>query len=174
MRIIEANKEFNSEDMHLGLMLYGYYCYHDNRLEDIVPSDIEWKHTQNTIQPYGTSLCPSATKILNDTQLPRYKVYYPDLQIKHSICFYGIDKNANDWHCDNLENIKIQAICYQTNFDIMDGGSLQIKSFDGEEIHYYPKNGDVVLMNHHSSELMHKVGKILTDKDRIVINMVME
>ena len=174
MRIIEAHKEFNSEDMHLGLLLYGYYCYHDERLKDIVPSDIEWNYTRNITETYNTSLCPSATKILKDTQLPRYKVYYPNLKIASSICFYGIDKNANDWHCDNSENIKIQALCYQVNFDITDGGSLQIKTFDGEEVQYYPKNGDVVLMNHHSSELIHRVDEIKTDKKRIVINMVMQ
>jgi len=173
MKIIEANKEFNSDDMHLSLMLYGYYCYHDERLKDIVPSNIKWNQTTNTVGLYGTSLCLSASKILKDTQLPRYEVYYPNLKIMRSICYYGIDDNGNNWHTDKKENITIQALCYQSDLDIGDGGSLQIKSFDGEEKHYYPKNGNVVLMNH-SSELIHRVDEINTDKKRIVINMVMQ
>jgi hypothetical protein len=172
MKIIEAEKEFNPEDMHLSLMLYGYYCYHDERLKSIVPLDIKWNNAPNTIGLYGTSVCSLASKILKDTQLPRYKVYYPDLNIIRSTSYYNIEEGANTWHTDKHEKITIQALCYQTNFDITDGGSLQIKSFDGEEVHYYPKNGDVVLINH-AAEIIHRVDTILTNKKRIVINMVM-
>ena len=44
MEIIKANSEFNLEDMHSSLMLYGYYCYHDSRLEGIVPEDLHFDY----------------------------------------------------------------------------------------------------------------------------------
>jgi hypothetical protein len=173
MLIIEANKEFNSADMHLELMIYGVYCYHDTILENIIPENIEWKHTVNRVGPYAVTDCPSASKILKDTQLHKYREYFPDLEFINSSTYYNVDNGVNIWHTDKRENIKIQAICYQTNFYTEDGGSLQIKCYDGIERHYYPKNGDVILMNH-ATDLVHRIDTILTDKKRIAINMVMQ
>jgi hypothetical protein len=172
MQIIEANKEFNSEDMHLGLMLYGYYCYHDENLKNIVPENIEWNDEPSIFGTYGTAICDSASKILKETQFEKYKEYYPDLKLVSSSAYYNVDDGAGFWHTDARENMTIHAVCYQTDFRITDGGSLQIKCYDGIERHYYPKNGDVVIMNH-STELEHKVDKILTDKKRVAVNMLM-
>lgn len=173
MQIIEANTEFKSADMHLDLMIYGFYCYHDTILESIVPENIEWEHTVNRVGPYAATICPSASKILEETQLHKYKDYYPDLKVIRTITYYNVDDGAEVWHTDKRENITIQAICYQTNFYTEDGGSLQIKCYDGIERHYYPKNGDVILMNH-ATDIEHRVDTILTDKKRIAINMVMQ
>jgi hypothetical protein len=171
MQIIEANNIFNAEEMHFGLMVYGFYCYHDKILESIVPKNIKWKHEPNEIGPYGVANCFPATEILK-TQLEKYKIIYPNLKFIYSNAYYNIDTGVNVWHTDKRENITLQVMCYQSDFDIEDGGSLQIKCYDGIERHYYPKNGDVVIMNH-VKETEHKIDKILTDKKRIVINMVM-
>ena len=172
MQIIESNKNFNADDMHLSLMLYGYYCYHDSVLKDIVPNNIQWKHKPSEFGPYGVTICESASKILKETQLHKYKEYYPDLKVASSTAYYNVDNGVGVWHTDKREKLTIQAMCYQTDFDVTDGGSLQIKCYDGIERHYYPKNGDVVLMNH-VTETTHKIDKILTDKKRVVVIMEM-
>lgn len=173
MQIIKASEQFDANEMHLSLLLYGFYCYHDSILESIVPEDISWNESPSVFGGYGTAFCESASKVLAETQLPKYSQYFPDLKVARSIAYYGIDNGVGIWHTDHREGLRIQAMCYQTDFDISDGGSLQIKCYDDVERHYYPKNGDVVLMNH-TIETTHKIDTILTDKKRVVINLVMQ
>ena len=173
MQLIKAEEQFNADEMHTSLLLYGFYCYHDPVLKNIVPEDIEWEYSDSVFGLYGTAFCPAASNILIDTQLPKYKTYYPDIEVVRSIAYLNIDNGVGVWHNDNREDLVIQAMCYQSDFSESDGGSLQIKCYDGIERHYYPKNGDVVVMNH-ATETTHKIDKILTDKKRIVVNMVMK
>lgn len=173
MEIIKASSEFNLEDMHSSLMLYGYYCYHDSRLEGIVPEDLHFEYVPSVFGQYGTSICEEATKVLVQTQLARYSECFPELKVIRSLVYSGIDNGVGVWHTDHRENLRLQAMCYQSDLFEADGGSLQIKCYDGVERHYYPKNGDIVLTNH-SPDVVHKIDTILTDKKRIVINMVMQ
>lgn len=169
MELIKANAEFNLEQMHEDLMVYGYYCYHDDALINIVDkSDVKWEEELNG---YGISKCDSATKRFEETQLHKFSELYPNLKLIRSVIYYGIDKGVGVWHTDAREHLSIQAMCYQEDFDIDEGGSLQIQCYDGVERHYYPKNGDVVIMNH-TTDTVHKIDTILTNKKRVVLNMV--
>lgn len=169
MELIKANTEFNLEQMHEDLMVYGYYCYHDDVLMNIVDkSNVQWEDESNG---YGISKCEEATKVFEQTQLHKFSELYPNLKLIRSVIYYGIDKGVGVWHTDAREHLSIQAMCYQEDFDIDEGGSLQIQCYDGVERHYYPKNGDVVIMNH-TTDTVHKIDTILTDKKRVVLNMV--
>ena len=171
MEIVKSSK-FNSDDMHFNLMMYGFYCYHDSRLKDILPANIKWETCINEFGDYGAIDCKVAESILVNTQLPLYKEYYPDIKVIKTVAYYGIDTGVGIWHNDKREGLTIQTLCYQSDFEPEDGGSLRIKCYDGIERWYYPKNGDIILMNH-MTETVHMIDKILTDKKRYVISMEM-
>jgi uncharacterized lipoprotein YehR (DUF1307 family) len=166
MELIKGNTEFNLEKMHEGLMVYGYYCYHDDKLMNIVnKTNVQWD------DKFGIRTCESATIVFKETQLHKFRELYPNLKLIRSTILYGIDKGADRWHTDAMEKLTIQALCYQEDFQVWDGGSLQIQCYDGIERQYYPKNGDVVIMNH-TTDTVHRVDTILTDKKRVVLSMV--
>jgi hypothetical protein len=169
MELITAESEFNLEKMHESLMVYGCYCYHDDVLMNIVDkTGVQW---EDELNGYGISKCASATKVFEDTQLHKFSELYPNLKLIRSVIYYGIDKGVGVWHTDAREHLSIQAMCYQEDFELGEGGSLQIQCYDGIERHYYPKNGDVVIMNH-ETDTVHKIDTILVDKKRLVLNMV--
>lgn len=171
MELIKADPNFDLQKMHEDLMVYGYYCYHDDALVNIVPKDdVIWEDEENG---YGISKCEVATKRFEETQLDKFKDLYPNLKLIRSVIYYGIDKGVGVWHTDAREKLSIQAMCYQEDFELGEGGSLQIKCYDGVERHYYPKNGDVVIMNH-ETDTVHKIDTILVDKKRVVLNMVFQ
>ncbi len=170
---IKAEPSFDVNSMHLSMMLYGFYCYHDSDLESIVPEDIEFDASTTQFGDYGITTCQAATDVLVNTQQWRYEECFGKLSLERSVVYFGIDNGVGVWHTDHRENIKIQAMCYQSDLTETDGGSLRIKCYDGIERWYYPKNGDVVLTNH-SPDVVHKIDKLLTDKKRIVINMVLK
>jgi hypothetical protein len=170
---ITAEPSFDANSMHLSMMLYGFYCYHDTVLENIVPKDIVFDTSFTQFGEYGITTCEDATNILIKTQQPKYEECFGKLILDRSVVYFGIDNGVGIWHTDHRENIKIQAMCYQSDLNENDGGSLRMKCYDGVERWYYPKNGDVVLTNH-SPDVVHKIDKLLTDKKRIVINMVLK
>lgn len=172
IEIVQSDEIFNEENMHLSLLLYGFYCYHDEQLKDIVPKNIEWSFSPSIFGKYAQGICEEASKILEETQFHKYKIFSPDLKIIRSNVYLNIENGVGVWHNDDRENLTMQALCYQTDFDEKDGGSLQVRCHDGIERHYYPKNGDIVLLNHKKT-LWHKIDAIKTDKERIVINLVM-
>ena len=166
MELIKGNNKFNLEKMHEGLMVYGYYCYHDNILMNIVnKTNGQWDNK------FGIRTCESATKVFLETQLHKFSELYPNLKLIRSTILCGIDKGADCWHTDAREKLTIQALCYQEDFEVREGGSLQIQCYDGIERHYYPKNGDVVIMNH-TTDTVHRVDTILTNKKRVVLSIL--
>ena len=171
MELIIADCNFDLQKMHEYLLIYGYYCYHDDSLINIVSKkDIIW---EDEIDGYASCECDVYTKFFIETQLNKFKNLYPNLKLTNSCIYYGIEKGAEVWHTDARENIKIQALCYQEDFQIIEGGSLQIQCYDKIERHYYPKNGDVMIINH-TTDIKHKVENIVANKKRIVLNMVFQ
>ena len=171
MELITADFNFDLQKMHECLLVYGYYCYHDDSLINIVSKkDIIW---EDEVDGYASSECDASTKLFIETQLNQFKNLYPNLKLVNSGIYYGIEEGVGVWHTDARENITIQTLCYQEDFQIGEGGSLQIQCYDGIERHYYPRNGDVMIMNH-TTDITHKIDKILVNKKRIVLNMVFQ
>jgi len=171
MELIIADLNFDLQKMHEYLLIYGYYCYHDDDLRNIVSKEsIVW---EDEINGYASAECSSSTKYFVDTQVKKFKELYPNLKLITSGIYYGIEEGVGVWHTDSREKMTIQALCYQEDFQIDEGGSLQIKCYDGIERHYYPKNGDVMIINH-AIDITHKIDIILVNKKRIVLNMVFQ
>lgn len=164
--IITAEDAFSVDEMMTSLMVYGYYCYHDKLLESILPNNLLWVEEQHD---FFVTECVDTVNFLIDQQKKTFEKFYR-LKVLRSGISYGIDKNTDTWHTDNIEDMDMQILCYQTDFNLSDGGELGIKCYDGIERFYVPKNGDLIILNH-SNGITHKVFPIKTNKKRIVINV---
>lgn len=170
IEIIKSDRKFSKENMLSSMMIYGFYCYHEESLKDLVPKNIEWKESFISYDSfYGVSVCEKSSKKFFEKEFPKYQEIFPNLIFLESTIYCGLDRNVGDWHTD--EDLKMQVLCYQSDLNELDGGELQLKCYDGTERHYYPKNGDIIIMNH-MQNLPHKVGKLLSDNKRTVINLV--
>jgi len=168
MEIITANKEFNSEEFHISLMTTGVYVFHDPLTKNLVGGDpIIW---EENLPNYGYTGNNPAIERFKQLQTSKLLEYFPNLFAYDPELYYGIDCGAELWHNDSKENLVIQAIGYQEDLYPEDGGSLMIKCYDGVERWYYPKNGDVLVLNH-VPLISHKVEQILTDKKRLALNV---
>jgi hypothetical protein len=81
----------------------------------------------------------------------------------------GIDHYSDQWHDDAREKMDIQFLCYQTTMTEQEGGALEMQCFDGITRQYFPRVGDVAVINHRNL-LVHRVGPIRTNRARIVCN----
>ena len=168
MEIITANKEFDEEQMHLDLMLLGVYIFHDPTMESIVdPETIEW---EVALPHHGIAKNHPAAQFFAESQIPKFANYYSQLTPMEPVLYYGVDDGVGIWHTDAREKLGIQVMCYQEDFTVDDGGSIRVKCYDGVERWYYPKNGDVLVLNHHT-DTTHMVEKIMCDKKRIAMNL---
>lgn len=166
--IILASDTFDPQAMYTDLMIYGVYVYHEPLMKGLVDFSLtNWDFIQNP--DYGISSCHNAAYIFRNIQMDQVFPLFPELEPMEPFVYYGIDEGAEKWHNDARERLGIQFLCYQEDFEPNDGGSLRIKCYDGVERWYYPKNGDVVITNHHT-DIAHMVEAIYSNKKRIAIN----
>lgn len=163
---ITSNKEFSTDSMLTSLMINGYYCYHDEELKSLLTNNIVWKPARPN---FYVGIDNVAVNTLINRQQKTFKNFFK-LELVSSCISYGIEGNTSSWHCDKIENIDMQILCYQEDFTPIDGGELAILLHDRTEQFYIPKNGDVMILNH-SAGVMHKVFPLTTDKKRIVVNV---
>lgn len=166
---ITANKEFCLQEMHTSLYTRGFYCYHDTILESVIPDTIEWVKEKEGF--YVAKMSNDSSMILEtiaDRLKETLKNYF-NLSLDTMSISQGIDVVTDTWHTDSIEMMGLQCLLYQDNLTESDGGSLGVKCFDSVERHYYPKNGDIMILNHQVG-VEHKVFPILSNKKRIVIH----
>lgn len=161
---IKAELSFSANEMLTSLMLYGYYCYHDNLLMSILPNNLLWEEEQPEFYvAKNNHVTEQVIKIQQDT----FKDFYK-LKPIHAGISHGIDLYTGTWHTDKIEKIDMQIICYQADFGLEDGGELGIRCYDGVTRFYTPNNGDVIVLNH-AVGVEHKVFPIKSNKNRSII-----
>lgn len=167
-KFVKAADSFDLSEMHSDLMIYGMHVYHEPLMKDLVDFDsTKWNLVEH--QSYGISSCHSAAEKLKNIQMKQVFPLFPNLIPMQPFVYYGIDEGSRTWHNDSREKLGIQFFCYQEDFEPADGGSLQVRCYDGIERRYYPKNGDIVVMNHHT-DIFHMVEQISGSKKRLAIN----
>lgn len=162
--IIQAADQFNLEDMQISLLTIGCYVFHDPVLENIC-EDVVW---QQESQGFNRGHDTRATDLLQSRIAHHTQGFFP-LQLINSYVWSGIDDYSDKWHDDAREKMDIQFLCYQTTLTVEEGGALEMQCFDGITRQYFPRIGDVAVINHRNL-LVHRVGKINTDRARIVCN----
>lgn len=167
MEIITANKEYNASKMHVELLTLGVYVFHDLEMKNLLDLDnIVWhKETPE----FAVARNNSAAYKFRDNQYFRFKEVYPDIILQEPVIYCGIDRGVKEWHDDASEHLSLQVLCYQEDFNYNDGGAIEIKCYDGIVRQYYPKNGDVLVINHMGTDTFHRVNEILSDKKRVTI-----
>ncbi len=168
MEIVLANKEFDIDAMHLDLMTIGVYVFHDPEMVGLIdPLTIEWVEEQPH-QGIGAAH-PGAFKF-KDAQMKRIGSHFPQFMPCDPILYYGVDDGVGVWHTDAREHLGLQIICYQEDFTPEEGGSIAVRCYDGIERVYYPKNGDVLVLNH-QVDTEHMVERVNSIKRRVAINL---
>lgn len=168
MEIITANNVFDEDQMHLDLMVLGVYVYHDPQMKGLLANEIlDWEYDE---PGFAVAKSHLAAQVFASAQAPRFANYYGHLEPRNPVIYCGADSGTRVWHTDLKEKISIQAICYQEDFEPSDGGSIRVKCHDGIIRCYYPKNGDVLVLNLKAGT-EHIVDPITSDKKRIAINL---
>jgi len=162
--IIGAADQFNLEDLQISLLTTGCYVFHDAMLENIC-QDVKW---QQESPGFYRGCDTRACDILQSRVAYHTKDFF-SLQLINSYVWSGIDHYSDQWHDDAREKMDIQFLCYQTTMTEQEGGALEMQCFDGITRQYFPRVGDVAVINHRNL-LVHRVGPIRTDRARIVCN----
>jgi len=162
--IIQAVEQFNLDDLQVDLLTIGCYVFHDPVLENIC-KNVTW-HEESP--GFCRGINTQATDILQSRIRYHTQDFFP-LELINSYVWSGIDHYSDQWHDDAREKMDIQFLCYQTTMTEQEGGALEMQCFDGITRHYYPRIGDVAVINHRNL-LVHRVGPIHTNRERIVCN----
>ena len=164
--IIQAVDEFNLEDLQVDLLTIGCYVFHDPVLENICQNVI-WQ-AESPRFSRGTDI--KAIEILQSRIAYHTQDFFP-LELINSFVASGIDYYTDQWHDDAREKMDLQFLCYQTTLTMEDGGSLEMQCFDGITRQYFPRIGDVAVINHRNL-LVHRVNPINNGCARIVCGVV--
>jgi hypothetical protein len=167
---LKAYESFDPEKMHEQLYLSGVYCFFEPKLMSIV-TETDWIYEgcgHNFAYLKDNIACKKSEELLLEYFL---KVF--DVKLRKTHIFSGIDKISDQWHDDAEEKIFIQTLCYQEDLNEEDGGCIRLRCLDDAERYFYPKNGHVLVINHHLN-VEHKVDLITSDKKRIVVNSIFD
>jgi hypothetical protein len=164
--IIQAADQFNLEDLHVSLLTTGCYVFHDAMLENIC-QDVVW---QAESPRFSRGCDTRACDILQSRVAYHTQDFFP-LELIDSFVASGIDYYTDQWHNDAGEKMDLQFLCYQTTLSTEEGGSLEMQCFDGITRQYFPRVGDVVVINH-KDLLVHRVNPIRNGCARIVCGVV--
>lgn len=163
---------FDINKMLENLLVYGFYCFHDKRLENLLDDSTIWELQDRENFYHGIN--KEAVEKCKEIQIELFKDLHRNIKAidndKTGISS-GIDNYTDVWHNDSREQMSIQTLCYQDDLYEGDGGYLELRCYDNIERKYYPKNGDVMIMNHHNG-IYHRVELLKTNKRRAVINLI--
>lgn len=160
--IIQAVDQFDLNEMQTDLLTIGCYVFHDTDLENICPN-VTWTERH---PGYCIGDSPGTLDLLRD-RISHYTKDFYKLEWMFGAIGSGVDFYADQWHDDAREKIDIQFLCYQTTLLPEEGGALEMQCFDGITRQYFPRIGDVAVMNHRNL-LVHRVGPLYTKRRRIV------